>query len=309
MKELQCTSSLLMVRPADFHYNKEAAESNAFMEEVDPSKDTQANALQNFDAFVNKLRANGISVLVVNDTLEPETPDSIFPNNWVSFHADGRVILYPMEVENRRLERRMDILDEVRKNFVMNEIIDISHLEEQGIFLEGTGSIVLDRPHKKAYVCLSSRSHQGALDHWQNLFPEYEIITFEAFGNSGIPVYHTNVLMCVASDFVVICLESIPNKNQQQELLKAFQQTGKEVIEISFEQMGAFAGNMLQVENEASEKILVMSSQAFNSLKKVQIEAIERRTQILHSELGLIETIGGGSARCMLAEIHLPKRQ
>ena len=309
MKEPQCTSSLLMVRPADFHFNEEAAESNAFMEEVGPSKDSQSDALHHFDAFVEKLRTAGVSVLVINDTLEPETPDSIFPNNWVSFHQDGRVILYPMEVENRRLERRMDILEEIGKSFEIKNILDLSQLEEKGIFLEGTGSILLDRSYKKAYVCLSTRSHQSGLEEWQKLFPEYEIITFEAFGDSGIPVYHTNVLMCVASDFVVICLESIPDKNQRQKLLKAFQQTDKEVIEISFEQMGAFAGNMLQVINEAGKKILVMSTQAFNSLKKKQIEAIERRTQILHSELGLIETIGGGSARCMLAEIHLPKRQ
>ena len=306
--EKQCTSHLFMVRPVQFGFNADAAESNAFMENPETRENPQHNALRHFDDFVDHLRRAEVDIYVFTDRPDTYTPDSIFPNNWVSLHADGRVILYPMEPENRRLERRMDLIEQLSKDFCVDEIIDLSHLEQQGIFLEGTGSIVLDRSGKKAYVCLSSRSNERALDYWHTQFPDYELIIFEGVDRLGIPIYHTNVMMCVAEDFAVVCLEALRTPLYRELVTGSLTSSGKEILEISFEQMESFAGNMLQVENKLGDKLLVMSQTAFNSLNEEQISFLRFKNELIIVELGLIETLGGGSARCMLAEIHLPLR-
>ncbi|UBM59156.1 amidinotransferase [Marinilongibacter aquaticus] len=305
--ESQYTSHILMIRPVNFAYNEAAAESNAFMHDTAKTDDPQNTALQLFDAFVEKLREADIKVHVFDDRKEPYTPDSIFPNNWVSFHADGRVFLYPMEVENRRLEKRMDILDSLKKEFELKEIVDLSHWEKKGLFLEGTGSLVLDRANKAAYVCRSSRSSELVLSDWHSHFGAYEIVVFNAVDRNGQAIYHTNVLMAIGRTFALVCLDAIPDKAEKEALVMSFIQNEKEVIAIDFSQMENFAGNMLQVCNTQGDEILVMSTRAFESLTKEQIECLEKHSTILHAELGPIETLGGGSARCMLAEIHLPE--
>ena len=305
MKDKQCTHALLMIRPADFRYNQEAADSNAFMQDIETNRDSQKNALENFDRFVDLLRNNEVEILVFDDIPKPSTPDSIFPNNWVSFHPDGTVCLYPMEVENRRLERRTELIDQLGLRFNVSKVIDLSSLEKESCFLEGTGSMVLDRVNKKAYACLSARTHERGLKEWNNCFPDYEVIPFKAVDRHGKPIYHTNVMMSVGENHVVICKDSI---KEQQELIEVFKETQKEVIEITYDQMESFAGNMLQVENRKGEKLHLMSTRAFNSLHSDQKARLTKHGRIVHSELGLIETLGGGSARCMLAEIHLPEK-
>jgi hypothetical protein len=247
-----------------------------------------------------------VNVYVFDDKPEVYTPDSIFPNNWISFHADGRVLLYPMEPVNRRLERRIDIVEQLSRHFIVNEIIDLSNFEKNEQFLEGTGSLVLDRENKIAYVCLSSRSHPLVLNHWHSHFPDYEIVSFEGVDRHGIPIYHTNVMMCVGHDFAVICTEALRTPAYREKVLNKLVKTGKRIVEISFSQMEQFAGNMLQVEDRQGRKLLVMSQTAFDSLIEEQKAILMSKNELIVVELGLIETLGGGSARCMLAEIHLP---
>jgi hypothetical protein len=306
--ESQCTSNLLMIRPVAFGFNEETAASNVFMENTVPSNTAQMEALIHFDAFVEKLRSADINVIVVEDSLLPSSPDSIFPNNWVSFHKGNRMLLYPMEAESRRVERRKGVLQNLKKQYLIDDIVDLSHYENQGYFLEGTGSLVLDRVNKIAYANISSRTNWRVLDAWQKVFPRYEIIRFNAVDPNGIPIYHTNVMMCVGEDLSVICADSIKNKMEHDIVLNSLIQHGKEPLLISYEQMNEFAGNMLQVVNENGKRILVMSRRAYNSLKPGQIAFLENKTEILTAELGLIETLGGGSARCMLAEIHLASK-
>jgi hypothetical protein len=307
--ETQCTSNILMIRPRAFGFNEETALSNVFMENAVPSNTAQVEALVHFDAFVEKLTAADLNVLVEEDCLYPRSPDSIFPNNWVSFHNEGKVILYPMEAENRRTERREVIIQSIKNQFYVEGVIDLSNHENQGYFLEGTGSLVLDRINKIAYASSSTRTNCRVLNDWQKVFPHYEIICFNSEDSNGIPIYHTNVMMCVAEDFSVICAESIKNKMEHDFVLKSLIEHGKEPLLISFEQMNEFAGNMLQVVNRQGKRILVMSQRAYNSLKPDQIAFLENKTEILAVELGLIETLGGGSARCMLAEIHLTSKK
>jgi hypothetical protein len=235
----------------------------------------------------------------------PKTPDSIFPNNWISFHEDGRVILYPMEAPNRRQERRQEILDSIKSDFEVKEVIDLSHFENEGYYLEGTGSLVLDRSNKVAYACLASRTSTVVLDDWQGIFPDYQILPFRASDENGVSIYHTNVLMCVADDFSVICADAFDNKDERELVLNTLQKCGKEPLLISYGQMNEFAGNMLQVLNNKGNKFLVMSQKAFSCLSKVQLSFLQSKTEILTAELGLIETLGGGSARCMIAEVFL----
>lgn len=304
--EKQCCSHLMMVRPVCFGFNKETAESNAFMQEAEPNENSQESALKHFDDFVRKLRKAKINVVVLEDSPEPRTPDSIFPNNWVSFHADGRVFLYPMEAQNRRVERNLNFLNLLENNFFIEGINHLEKHENYKNYLEGTGSLVLDRSEKIAYACLSSRTHKKVIKEWYSHFPDYEIITFNASDEAGVSIYHTNVMMNIGSDFSVICAESIKDAEQRNEVLRKLRKSGKEPLEISMLQMNDFAGNMLQVENLEGERILVMSERAYQSLNRGQIRFLEEKTSILRAELGLIETLGGGSARCMLAEIHLP---
>ena len=295
-----------MIRPVDFKFNEQTAENNKF-QVASGQTDVQAKALQEFDDFAELLRKNNVDVTVIDDTLQPETPDSIFPNNWVSFHDDGSVYLYPMFSENRRQERRREILDELGREFDIRHINDLSFYEYQEAYLEGTGSMVLDRINKIAYACLSIRTDLGALNNFCQL-AGYKSVIFHAVDGSGFPIYHTNVMMCIGDRFAVICLESIPNQHEKSFVKQVLNSTGKEIIEISLEQMNHFAGNMLQVSNTDGESLLVMSAQAYHSLNDEQIHALEKYSRIVYSTINTIETNGGGSARCMLAEIHLPQK-
>jgi hypothetical protein len=303
---MQSTSQILMIRPVAFGLNIQTADSNTFQNKSASQEKVQEKALEEFDAFVYKLRANGIEVTVIEDTLKPHTPDSIFPNNWISFHEDGSIFLYPMQAENRRLERRDDLIDILSKKFDIREINDISFTEDREEYLEGTGSMVLDRVNKLAYACLSIRTQQNVLDIFCNE-SGYQTVTFKAVDQNGFAIYHTNVMMCVADKFVVICLDAVSNEEEKNRLISSFQKTNKEIIEIDYSQMNQFAGNMLQINNKESKSFLVMSERAHQSLNENQLKSISKYAEILSSPLTTIEDNGGGSARCMMAEIHLEK--
>jgi hypothetical protein len=300
---MQTTSHLLMIRPVNFGFNKETAVNNAF-QTAGREAGAQHKALKEFDEFVKLLRDNDVEVTVIDDTPDPHTPDSIFPNNWISFHEEGTVILYPMYAHNRRLERKPAILEAVKQRFRIGNTLDLSGCEEDHLFLEGTGSMVLDRDQKIAYACLSPRTHCPVLlDFCAKMHFTPEIFT--AVDSNGQPIYHTNVMMCVADRYVVICLDAVPLLPEREHLMLTIRGSGKKLIPITPDQMNQFAGNMLQVHNRKGEKLLVMSSQAYFSLTAAQIEQLNSYNRILHSPLDTIETNGGGSARCMLAEIHL----
>lgn len=301
---MQSTSNLLMIRPVDFKYNEQTAGNNKF-QVASNQNNVQDQALAEFDHFVATLRRNEINVTVINDTIKPATPDSIFPNNWVSFHDDGSVILYPMFSENRRAERRLDIIDTLKSQFTVDQINDLSQNEKTSKFLEGTGSMVLDRDHKIAYACLSLRTHKEVIKQFCET-TGYTAVTFHAVDENEFPIYHTNVMMCIADKYAVVCLESIPAEKERKKLIQSFEKSKKQIIEINFKQMNRFAGNMLQVLNTQGEKLLVMSEQAYLSLNKAQISELEKYNRIVYAPLYTIEKNGGGSARCMLAEIHLP---
>lgn len=306
---MQTASTVLMVEPIAFSYNAQTAENNYFQVEQKDA-DIQTKALEEFNSFVDKLRSKGINVITVKDTLDPHTPDSIFPNNWVSFHNDGKVVLYPMFAPNRRVERRTDILETLKdKGFEITEIDDLSHFEDQEKFLEGTGSMIFDHEHKIAYGSVSLRLDEELFRQFCQKFG-FRPVVFHSYQNAGdqrLPIYHTNVMMCVADKFVVICLDCIDDELEREKVQEVIKSTGKEIIEISEDQLQQFAGNMLQVQNEAGDKFLVMSESAYKSLTTEQISAIEKYCEIIYSDLNMIETNGGGSARCMLAEVFLPK--
>ncbi|WP_246077125.1 citrulline utilization hydrolase CtlX [Pedobacter ureilyticus] len=293
-----------MIRPVDFKFNEQTAGDNKFQVASEQSN-VQQKALAEFDGFVDVLRENGVDVTVISDTLEPATPDSIFPNNWVSFHEDGSVFLYPMHSANRREERRKDIIDELGKTFEVGHLTDLSFFEQQHLFLEGTGSMVLDRVNKIAYACLSVRTDKEVLENFAML-SGYEVVAFQAVDENGFPIYHTNVMMCIGEKFAVVCLDSIKYTEDKIAVLESFKATNKTVIDISFEQMNHFAGNMLEVKNKDGESLLVMSEQALKVLHGTQITALSAFSKIVTAPIYTIEQNGGGSARCMLAEIHLP---
>ncbi len=306
---MQTASTVLMVEPIAFSYNAQTAENNYFQVEQKDA-DIQTKALEEFNSFVDKLKSKGINVITVKDTLDPHTPDSIFPNNWVSFHSDGKVVLYPMFAPNRRVERRTDILETLKdKGFEITEIDDLSHFEDQEKFLEGTGSMIFDHDHKIAYGSVSLRLDEELFRQFCQKFG-FRPVVFHSYQNAGdqrLPIYHTNVMMCVADKFVVICLDCIDDELEREKVQEVIKSTGKEIIEISEDQLQQFAGNMLQVQNEAGDKFLVMSETAYKSLTPAQIQNIEKYCEIIYSDLNTIETNGGGSARCMLAEVFLPK--
>ncbi len=292
-----------MIRPAQFTFNAETAVNNAFQSANDTN--AQESALKEFDDFVDLLQQNGIDVTVIGDTKEPHTPDSIFPNNWISFHDDGRIVLYPMYASNRRLERKPHVIDQLKTKFGIKSQVDLSSYENKNVFLEGTGSMVLDRENKIAYACLSQRTDLNVLKDFC-IKLGYTPVSFIAIDAKDYPIYHTNVMMCVANQFVVICLDSIKDSQERKEVTAAIEKSGKEIVDISLDQMNHFAGNMLQVENDKGKNFLVMSSQAYRSLGHDQLLKIERYNPILHSSLDTIERNGGGSARCMMAEVFLP---
>lgn len=305
MTNTQSTSHILMIRPVSFGFNEETAASNAFQNRDAVKNDANEKAQLEFDGMVNILRENGVEVAVIDDTLEPHTPDSIFPNNWVSFHDDGHIFLYPMQAENRRLERREDIISQLEDEFIAKQIIDLSRFENDGKFLEGTGSMVLDRENKIAYACISPRTDREVL----NLFCEqagYKSVIFDAVDEHGKAIYHTNVLMCLGSKFAVICMDSIPNPHEKVMVKDSLLSTHKEIIEISFEQMNQFAGNMLEVKNKAGQSLVVMSQSAYKALDDAQRTVLQQFGKLVYADISTIESIGGGSARCMMAEVHLP---
>lgn len=303
---MQHSSHILMIKPVRFDFNSQTAVNNSF-QISSPDAEKQSRALAEFIQFIAVLEKKGIDVTVVEDTAEPHTPDSVFPNNWISFHADGRIVLYPMFAENRRLERKQHVLEAIQQKFMIRQTIDLTHFEKEGLFLEGTGSMVLDREHRIAYACLSPRTMEKPLAAFCAEMG-YRSVSFTAVDANKEPIYHTNVMMCVADEYVIICLDCLPNETEKQTLINSFRETGKEIIQISYDQVNHFAGNMLQVHNQGGEKWLVMSSQAYHSLTAGQITLIEKYNPILHSDIKTIETNGGGSARCMMAEIFLPEK-
>lgn len=308
---MQTTNTILMIRPINFRMNEQTAVNNYYQEEIDIlNAEINKKAQQEFDAYVAKLENIGVNVVVVSDTNEYDTPDSIFPNNWISFHKNGTVAIYPMFAENRRLEKREDILEKLEeKGFVIEDIMDYSSAEEEGVFLEGTGSLLLDRVNKKAYCALSPRADENLFIEFCEDF-EYDPVLFTAYqtvADKRLPIYHTNVMMCLAEGFAVICLDCIDDKKERKNVVKHLKSDGREVIEISEDQVNSFAGNMLQVRGNNDQLYLIMSQSAYDSLSENQIKKIEKHSKIMYSSLETIETCGGGSARCMMAEVFLPK--
>jgi hypothetical protein len=308
----QTTNSILMIRPIAFRMNEQTAVNNYYQKIINglSIETVNAKAQLEFDTFVEKLQAVGVNVIVVDDTPSPDTPDSIFPNNWISFHENGDVVLYPMFAENRREERREDVLDLLEEDgFVINEIMDYTSAEEDGFYLEGTGSIVLDRENAKAYCALSPRADEELFIEFCEDF-EYSPIIFEAFqtvnGQRKL-IYHTNVMMCVGETFAVICADCIDDKKERKMVLDSLKGDEKEIIFITEEQLTTFAGNMLELQGANDRRYLVMSNSAHQSLTKKQIAQLEEHVTILSSSLDTIEACGGGSARCMMAEIFLPR--
>lgn len=306
---MQTTDTLLMIEPVAFGYNAQTAKNNYFQINSE-NAETQTKALAEYTAFVEKLRTKGINIISIKDTIEPHTPDSIFPNNWVSFGRDGRVVLYPMFAQNRRDERRLDIIEQVKKQgFEVKEIVDFTSSENQDKFLEGTGSMIFDHENKIAYGSVSLRLDEALFREYCGQFGFTPVVfhSFQTAGGERLPIYHTNVMMCVADKFVIICLTCIDDENERKNVINAIQNSGKEIVEISETQMQNFAGNMLQVQNNEGKKFLVMSQSAYQALTPEQVANIEKHCEIIYADLTTIETNGGGSARCMLAEVFLPK--
>lgn len=307
----QTTNNIMMIKPVAFYYNSETATNNYFQKKPKESSDEiQEKALEEFNAMVEKLRSKGVNVITIDDNPMPHTPDSIFPNNWISTHQNGKVGLYPMYAENRRTERRADILDKLEElGFEIKSTIDYSLAEEDNLFLEGTGSIILDRENSLAYAAISPRTDEELFIEFCEDF-EYTPIIFTAnqtVDSEREAIYHTNVMMCVADKYVVICLDTIDNTKEKKFVSETIIESGKEIISISEEQMHKFAGNMLQVKNNDDKSFLVMSESAFDSLSQKQLAQINKYDEIISVAIPTIETLGGGSARCMMAEIFLPK--
>jgi len=304
----QSTDSVLMIRPGRFYPNPETAADNAFQTAAICDLDAVALAARNeFDTAVHALRAAGVNVHLFEDTAEPEKPDAVFPNNWISTHYDGRIALFPMYSALRRRERRQDIVEELRKQYWIKEVVDYSAFEDEGCYLEGTGSLVIDHLNKIVYVSLSNRSNPTVIQHFVDDFG-YEPVTFTSIGPNGRPIYHTNVMMCVGTDFAMAGLEMIPNKVEREQVRKCLEKTGKQIVELSVNQIANFAGNGIELHDHRGEKLLVLSSRAIRALTADQRETLTGYARLVPLELSTIE-LGGGSARCMIATIHLPPRQ
>ena len=307
----QITKNILMIEPVSFNYNAETALNNYFQKsDINFSESQiQKKALEEFNNFVKLLRSKQVNVHVIKDTIHPLTPDSIFPNNWISFHSNGEVLIYPMFANNRRLERRTEIIEQLQNEYFVSEVKSLVHYEDKSIFLEGTGSMILDRTNKICYASISLRTNKSiVLDFCDQL--NYKPVLFNSFQDvdgKRLPIYHTNVMMCVASDFAIVCLDAIDSQDEKNSVINSLITTNKEIIQISELQANKFAGNMLQVQGD--KKYLIMSESAFNSLSKEQIQKIESYCSILYSDLKTIEKFGGGSARCMMAEIFLPLKK
>jgi hypothetical protein len=303
----QSTNSVLMVRPCRFYPNPETAADNAFQGDANRDLDTLTLVARNeFDAAVQTLRTAGVNVHVFEDTAEPDKPDAVFPNNWISTHHDGRIALFPMYSNLRRRERRQDIVEELRQHYWVTEVIDYSPFEDEGCCLEGTGSLVFDHLNKIAYVSLSNRSNPKVIQRFADDF-SYEAVTFTSIDSNDQPIYHTNVMMCIGTDFAMVGLEMISNKVERQQVRARLEKTGKEIVELSADQIENFAGNAIELHNKGGEKLLVLSTRAARALTGEQRKTLTGYARLLPLELPTIE-LGGGSARCMMATIHLPPR-
>ena len=306
--ESQLAASVLMVRPVRFESNPMTAASNRFQGKSNANPAAQNVAAQaEFDALAVALRNAGVNVIVADDTHEPHTPDSVFPNNWVSFHADGRVVLYPMEAENRRPERRHDLVEALssKYGFAVKEVVDLAFHEQAGHYLEGTGSMVLDRIKHIAYACLSSRTQLDPLGDFAQRM-DYDVVTFDAVDGDGVAIYHSNVMMSIGEKIAVICAAAIKRDEQRTAVLQRLADSGREVILLSYDQLQAFAGNMLELRSSTGNSVMAMSQQAYDVLDDSQLERIRAASNIVSADIGNIEASAGGSVRCMLAEIHLP---
>ena len=298
----QTTDTVLMVRPAAFGFNAETAVNNAF-QKAGSEDNISELARKESDAYIELMEACGIHVIAVEDTSEPHTPDSVFPNNWFSTHENGTLVLYPMFAENRRLERKPAVLEAIKENFNIQKTVDLTYYEEDGMFLEGTGSMVLDRVNKIAYACRSPRTNETVLEDFCRQLG-YTPILFNAVDANGMQIYHTNVMMHVGSEIAVVCMDSIKDPEERSTVRESLEKTGKTIVEITFDQMNHFAGNMLEVHNGKGEPCLIMSLTAYNSLSEEQIQFLESRMKLITPFLSCIEENGGGSARCMIAEIY-----
>lgn len=296
-------NTVMMVRPAAFGFNLETAASNSFQHEINGSREQiLERAIEEFDNAVHVLRSNDIGVYIVEDTLVPTKPDAVFPNNWISFHLDGTLILYPMEALNRRCERRLEVVLGLQQKFNLEKVIDLTHFESENLFLEGTGSVVFDHENKVAFAALSSRTSEVLfLELCKQI--QYSPFTFAAFDENGQPIYHTNVVMCMGDDFVVVCLECLMDAPSREVFANEVSRLGKSVLEISVAQMNSFAGNMLLLKDSQNNNKLVLSETAYQSLTSAQIDFLKQRVDFIRFNIPVTETIGGGSARCMLAEV------
>jgi hypothetical protein len=309
MEKNQTTSSILMVRPSNFGFNTETAANNAF--QVNDTSlsvaEIQQKAMLEFDNFVTILRGHGINVVVAEDSPLPVKTDAVFPNNWITSHGDGTMVLYPMNAPSRRLERAENVIEVVETQFSVKKVLHLEHYEDVPSFLEGTGSMILDRVNDICYACLSPRTDLSLLEEWCDIM-KHECVAFHAVDGQGQDIYHTNVMMALGETFVVICMDTVRDEAEKRNLIEHFEATKKEIIGISIAQMLSFAGNMLQVRNDAEQTFLVMSKQAYDSLNDTQIAVIQKHTQIVYADIKTIETYGGGSARCMLAEMFFDKK-
>tara|TARA_B000000477_G_C6087708_1_gene226216 strand:- start:274 stop:1206 length:933 start_codon:yes stop_codon:yes gene_type:complete len=304
----QITNNIMMIEPVSFNYNTETAINNYYQinNTALSKEEIQQKALKEFKEFVSLLRSKNINVIVFKDTENPKTPDSIFPNNWVYFHIDGEIVLYPMYAKNRRLERRNDIIQKLRDDFIVKKINDFSYYENQELYLEGTGSMILDRENKICYAAISDRTNKNIVNDFCNQL-NFKPILFTSnqdVRGKRLAIYHTNVMMCITTNFAIVCLDSIDCNEEKDRVIDILNETKKEIISISEEQTNKFAGNMLEVEGD--KKYLVMSKSAYSCLTENQIKKINKYCEILYSDLSTIEDYGGGSARCMMAEIFLP---
>lgn len=297
----QSAQNILLIRPANFGFNPETAHSNAFQNKTDFDKQ---KILSEFDAFAEKLKEKGVNVFVFDDTPNPLKPDAIFPNNWISFHPDGTIILYPMFAENRRSERRNDIVEKLKERFKIREILDLSGHEIEGRFLEGTGSIVFDHENKIAYACLSPRTDKELFIKVSE-YLHYKPVYFHSYDMNGKEIYHTNVMMCIGENFAVICLDSINDNHEREVVTGLLSQTGHQIIDITFEQMNNFVGNMLVIRTNDNKSILALAQSSFDSLTTIQKKELKKYCKLVPLSTNTIETIGGGSARCMIAEVFL----
>ena len=295
------TSKVFMVKPVCFGFNNETADSNPYQKEG-YEKEAQENALKESEGFVKLLTENDITVIQVEDTMEPKTPDSVFPNNWFSTHEGGILVLYPMRANNRRAERKKVFLDAIKNNFDQKNIIDLTKWEKEEKYLEGTGSMVLDRENKIAYACKSPRTSDIVFNDFCNKLGYFPVL-FNAVDKNGTMIYHTNVLMCIGKNFAIVCLNSITSEEERNMVIESLNKTKKKIIDISLEQLEKFAGNMLELKNKKGERYLIMSDTAYNSLTEEQKGYLEKECKILHPKIDYIENVGGGSARCMMAEL------